>query len=474
MGATQNSGNWFVHRVANNNTPDDHQNQILASYKSASNYSTHTYWKSPNSAETTSCPQNGICIPPEMKVSSKFSHRPKSSNKATPVKGILKNKVEKDALNDTNTKFDLGDATPRSSFHSISDTTTSNCVNSKNPGIASKKVKFDGIPHVEPETTKKSQNEPIHHKNTNAAATQRPLVDGKVMVKENGIDSMKTVKAKLHEMKRVSLGSVYTFRRENSAPVLTRKYMGHGDANAKSQIASFINKLKLAEKNKLKRAEENIKQMEKLDKEINRPNEKRRDSNIEKVRRPRIRSAMFKSADNDRIDSNKQPADQDRVKSASYALRRVEPDITPLRSRLKAGSHSETKDPDMTKDLLPRNSFLISKLNGTDRLDDSRKPRAFSAYTRHNAYRPPYLKLWKPSDSNCYKDENTRKTNFGITKQTQVTNYCDSGKTDQILGWLYDVSTARTEDPDLECLGSSVVTEAIKQRIDDEYIPSID
>ena len=468
----QNNGNWFVHRVANNNnnSPDTHQTQILASYTSASSYSTHTYWKSPNSAETSSYPQNGIRIPPEMKVSSKFSHRPKSTNKATPVKGILKNKVD-DAI-DTSIKCDLNDATPRSSYQSITDATTVNGAASKNTGQTGKRVQFDGIPHLKPETAKESQSEPMHDTKASATVTQRPLTDAKPM------DSIKTVKAKLHEAKRVPFGSLYTFRRENSAPILTRKYMEHGDANAKSQIASFIKKLRLAERTKLKRAEDSIKQMEKLDKEIGKPNEKRSERNNDKVRRPRVRSAMFKSADNDGVDSNKQSADQDRVKSASQLHRKDDSEIrgnaSPLnRSRLKSRLHAEPKESDITKGLLPGNSFLLSKVNGPDKYDNARKPRAFSAYARHNAYRPPYLKLWKPGESNCYKEVNRRKTDLGISKQTKVTNYCDSGKTNQILGWLYDVTSARSEDPDLECLGG-VVNEGIKPRMEDEYIPSID
>ena len=416
-------------------------------------------------------------------MSSKFSHRPKSSIKSTPVKGILKNKLEQDA-NEKDMKFDLNDTTPRSSYQHVNDTTASGTT-VKIPGSSSKRVQFDGLPHEKQDITKESESDSKHSTKASVAVEQHPTTEVKPVLKESNIDSVKTVKVKLHEAKRVPFGNLYTLRRENSAPNLTMRYMQNDDPNTRSQITSFINKLRLEESAKLKRAEENIKQMEKLDKEIAKSNENRKERFNDKLRRPRIKSAMFKSADNDRTDSNinKHSGQPERVKSASYSHRPVKKasekengeKTTALSSRLKPKLDVSKRDKsDISKDLLPSNSFLLSKINGSDRLDKARRQRAFSAYTRHNAYRPPFLKLWKPSESNCYKDETGRKTDLDSSKQTQVTNYCDSGKTNQILGWLYDITTARSEDTDLECVSSSLVNEGTTPRMEDEYIPSID
>ena len=452
--ALQNSGNLFVHRLANDN-PERNKDTILSSYTSASSFSSNTYWKSPNAVESTAFPQNGICLPPEMTVTSKFGNRPKSSIRSTEVKGILKNKDT--AVRDM--KFDIDNITPRSSYLNFIDEGSGD--KTKLVGSSTKRVQFDRLPNQQ-ESTKKPE------KSSKQASTESQSIN-----KEVKIETAKPViKPNMYEVKRVPFAGIYMFRKEHSAHSLNRKHLQtNNDVNNRSQITAFIKKLRLVENAKVKRVEENMRHMEKLDKEIGKLSEK--------LRRPRVKSAMFKSTEGGQSagEQNKPKTGDERLKSAAKDGRANDNSTndTSVDDRLKPKTDFKHDETGLSKDLVPTNSFLLGR-TGSGYLDKLKRQRAFSAYTRYNSAKPSYMKLWKPGESNCYKDEHVRRSNLSNTsKQTLVTNYCDSGKTSQILGWLSDVTAARSDKPGLpalECISQSLVTEDLNAVASD--IESID
>lgn len=463
------SGNLFVHRFIKS-ASESRKDMTFSGYTFASSYSSTTYWKSPNSVETASLPKQGICFPPEMKVSSKFSHRPNSSRNVTAVKGILKKKLDNEAC-EGEIKQDVIDicVTPRISHD---DTNEASISDTKVIRSSTKRVQFDALPNHRKDNLDKSVSEPKQVSRLGSIdIKQRPTTQIKGAVQKPKSETNQIGKPKTDEIKHVPFHSFYTLRRDSSARSLSRKYIqAHSDSNSKSQITDFIKKLRLVERAKLKRAEENIKHMEKLEKEM--------EKSSERLRRPRIKSAIFKSVENDHSDGNQ--SSHERAKSAFLDPRTHEKDskenmsyLTLCKRLLSRVEDSKSDRLETTKDLLPSNSFLLSKTDSSGGSDKERRERAISMYTRHNAYRPPHLKLWKPNESSCYKDEQGKTKNLGTSKQTRATNYCDSGKTSQILGWLYDVTTARSEDPHLECVNPSLANEDTTH-IEDEYIPSID
>ena len=71
----------------------------------------------------------------------------------------------------------------------------------------------------------------------------------------------------------------------------------------------------------------------------------------------------------------------------------------------------------------------------------------------------PYLKVWKPNESNLYKDDNDQDTNIPASARRHLNNYCDSRKTTQILGWLHDVKQARSDKPEPKCISTIALDE---------------
>ena len=434
----QNNGNLFVHRLAQA-SPERKTDMILSSYTSASSYSSNTYWKSPNTMESSAVRPNGICLPPEMRVTSSFSHRPRSSIKSREVKGILKNK-------DT-AEHDTTNTTPRSACDQTStgNTRTKSSSNSK-------RVQFDGLPKQQEKSSK-------HAPDTDASEV---LQTGN----HSRPNSSSAAKHSTYNGKRVPYAGIYMFRREHSARSINRKHFLHTNTdNGRSHITAFIKKLQLVESAKLKRAEENIRQMEKLDKET--------EKNTEKLCRPRIKSAMFKSVETGRsyVEGSYPKTDSERLKSAlSDVVRKTEKDnkIEATAQNIpKPKLDSKRDEYELSKDLLPSNSFLLSQMN-TDRTDKLRRQRAFSAYTRHNSVAPPYLKVWKPNESNCFKDDNDRRVHLLASSRKHVNNYCDYGKTNQILGWLHDVKIAQSDTIDQRSVSPTFLKEEIHTESDSD------
>ena len=421
----QNSGNLFVHRLASSSS-ERNRDIILSNYTSASSLSSNTYWKSPNAVETSGVSSNGLCLPPEMKVTSSFSHRPRSNTKSKAVKGILKNRdtTERD------TKIEASTMPPRSSCDQPLDGNT----NSNLSCSSAKRVQFNGLP----KQTEKSKH--IHNSKDEIQRNEKDLRP-----------NSSTGKTKVCEVKRVPYGGVYMFRPENSAHTMhklqTKHFRVPSTDTVGSNITAFIKKLRLVESAKLKRAEENRRQMEKLEREI--------EKSTEKLRRPRIKSAMFKSAEIDRPFIERScHIDNERTKSAvPDVVRKTGEDRTKVSVPSLPKTKFDVKQNDTvpSENLLPSNSFLLSQVN-TGYEDKVRRQRAFSAYTRHNSVAPPYLKVWKPNESNLYKGDNDQDTHLPASARRHLNNYCDSRKTTQILGWLHDVKQARSDKPEPKCI----------------------
>lgn len=390
-----NVENLFVHRL------DVNGSAIKMGMKTP-----NTFWKSPYRGKSASESRRGFSIRPVINVTSPIcDSKPLSAETYTvPVKSILKNRSEEESDTD---KVKVSETRRPLSPQFITTGTgkgipygVNSCTRPKTTG---KRVQFNKLP--------------APYQSPYSAPLQPPTNRSYVPFKGRRLYLDKSTSARI-------LGSyprgTTPWQNGVNKSVDTAEL---GDANIKTQISAFIRKLRLAENEKV---------LQTQSQDVNQTLQQR---TADKLRKSRAFTAVSRRTDWKEFDidvsENVQKSDE------IHDNKDVNTEVT-LESKSILESESISIDSFSSyseKKVVPKKTSH-SAGNGLLRT----APKA-SLHTKYRHITSNYMNRYANKMSVIPSNQRNK-----ITKGCNPVNFCDSGKTDQILGWLEEVQSANAEN----------------------------
>ncbi|XP_052773268.1 uncharacterized protein LOC128212063 [Mya arenaria] len=412
-GPPLNMENLFVHRVDDGEFPAELRSRTP-----------NTFWRSPYTGDTGSQVNKSVCLKPMLTITTPLK-RPKIDNGGH-VKSILKNKPGDESFED-NTKDESKPVRP------LSEPQTPKLITTGTGQV---------MPHGAGPVRSKTAGKRVQFSSVTVKETKRDITSSPVSTNNLHTSTIIPFKGRrLFLDKNISTRILGTPARtatkwQKRGESVTGFSLSGGEANIKSQINAFIRKLKLAE------CERAAKSFDDSSRTIVIEDETSQRKTADKLRRLRSCPEVPMRPDWSEYDIDRTPTVKTKLTSSEVSDKKsrnnVDDDQSDSLSESVSIESFESPKEDKVVEKTPSGAKIFRP-----------KPMA-SLYTKYRHITTNELN--KYGNSSAGKSRNYyRLSSLGRNS----TNFCDTRKTDQILGWLEEVRTANTAEEDAGTKGSN-------------------